>query len=78
VERPKALTARRTDPLAAACAQAHALTHRYETRSSVAWRFGLQRGTRAEEKRGPKEEVLRITEDPETALDRLLKTKFSA
>ena len=28
-------------------------------------------------KRGPKEEVLRITEDPKTALDRLLKKKPS-
>jgi hypothetical protein len=28
-------------------------------------------------KRGPKEEVLRITEDPKVALDRLLKKKPS-
>lgn len=28
-------------------------------------------------KRGPKEEVLRITEDPKAALDRLLKKKPS-
>jgi len=27
------------------------------------------------QKRGPKEEVLRITEDPKAALDRLLKPK---